>query len=165
MSDLCRKFLILFISLLFIFSLPIPAFATDGDTTEYRAEDDVADAVSERPENGEVLYSKHKRKPSSLRYENKTDYDCVVYLINSSGAEVLKFYVYSNSRATVAVPTGEFTIATIYGKTWKNEDELFGDNFEYYDEDMKFEITKDKSWALEFKEAGDWEPPERWDDF
>ena len=165
MSDLNRRFMVLFISLFFILSVSIPAFAAGRDTTEYWVEDDnEADAVSERPENGEVLYSKYKRKPSSLKYENKTDYDCVVYLINSSDEKVLKFYVYSNDRATIAVPTGVFTIATIYGKTWKNEDELFGDNFEYYDEDMKIEITKEKYWAIEFKEE-DWRPPERWDDF
>ena len=130
MTGFCRKTICLFIALLFIFTLSIPAFAVSGRTTVYRTKtgdhyhtgdcrflgkskikttldaavneyhltpcsicnppsfESEAEIAAEpvepdlnkttRPANGEVLYSKNKTRPSTLTFENNTNYDCLV---------------------------------------------------------------------------------------
>ena len=177
MTGFCRKTICLFIALLFIFTLSIPAFAVSGRTTVYRTKtgdhyhtgdcrflgkskikttlnaavneyhltpcsvcnppsfESEAEIEAEpvepdlskttRPANGEVLYSKNKTRPSTLTFENNTNYDCLVTLVNGSNTEVLQFYVRKNKDATVDIPTGKLFLQIAYGSTWKNPTELF----------------------------------------
>ena len=202
MSGFCRKTLCLFISLLFIFSLSIPAFAVSGKTTVYRTKTGThyhtADcrflgkskikttlnaAVNEynltpcsvcnppsfdeaeaeppeeapapstktaRPENGEILFSKYKTRPSTLTFENNTNYDCLVTLVNGSGTQVMQFYTRKNKDATVDIPTGNLTLQIAYGSTWKNNEELFGKNTQYENGDDVLDVGKDEEWTFTF---------------
>ena len=202
MTGFCRKTICLFIALLFIFSLSIPAFAVSGKTTVYRTKTGdhyhTADcrflgkskikttlnaAVNEyhltpcsvcnppsfeseaeieaepvepdlskttRPANGEVLYSKNKTRPSTLTFENNTNYDCLVTLVNGSNTEVLQFYVRKNKDATVDIPTGKLFLQIAYGSTWKNPTELFGKNTNYENGDGELDVGKDEEWTFTF---------------
>ena len=103
-----------------------------------------------RPDNGEVLYSKYKTKPSTLTFENGTNYDCLVTLKNKSDTEVLQFYVRKNKYATVDIPTGVLTIQIAYGYTWKNSEELFGKNTNYDSGDGELDVGKEEDWTFTF---------------
>ena len=203
MSGYCRKFLCLFIAMLFVFSLSVPAFAASGRTTVYRtktgehshlgdcrflgkskikttlsaavneygltpcsicnpptleSETDTADTsaaagtttTTGRPANGDVLYSKYKTKPSTLTFENNTNYDCLVSLKNTSDNEVLTFFVRKNKDATVDIPTGKFNLQIAYGSTWKNMEELFGKNTNYESGDGELDVGKEEDWTFTF---------------
>ena len=202
MSGFCKKGICLFIALLFIFSLSIPAFAASGKTTVYRTKTGehyhtsdcrflgkskikttLSAAVNEfhltpcsvcnppsleneaeqqvettpadstkttRPANGEVLYSKYKTKPSTLTFENNTNYDCLVTMVNASNTEVLQFYVRKNKDATVDIPTGKLYLQIAYGSTWKNGEELFGKNTNYDDGFEELDVAKDEEWTFTF---------------
>ena len=103
-----------------------------------------------RPDNGEVLYSKYKTKPSTLTFENGTNYDCLITLKNKSDTEVLQFYVRKNKDATVDIPTGVLTIQIAYGSTWKNSEELFGKNTNYDSGDGELDVGKEEDWTFTF---------------
>ncbi len=202
MTGFCRRTICLFIALLFIFSLSIPAFAVSGRTTVYRtktgdhyhtsdcrflgkskikttldaavneyhltpcsicnppsyeSEAEIAaepvepdPAKTTRPANGEVLYSKNKTRPSTLTFENNTNYDCLVTLVNGSNTEVLQFYVRKNKDATVDIPTGKLFLQIAYGSTWKNPTELFGKNTNYESGDGELDVGKDEDWTFTF---------------
>ncbi|MBQ6479929.1 MAG: hypothetical protein IJI45_02315 [Anaerolineaceae bacterium] len=202
MSGFCRKSLCLFIALLFIFSLSIPAFAASGKTAVYRTktgdryhtadcrflgkskikttlsaavnefhllpcsvcnppafedeetqttETTAADSTkTARPANGEVLYSKYKTKPSTLTFENNTNSDCLVTMVNASNTEVLQFYVRKNKDATVDIPTGKLYLNIAYGSTWKNAEELFGKNTAYENGDEELDVAKEEDWTFTF---------------
>ena len=174
MSGFCRKSLCLFLALVFIFALSVPAFAASGRTTVYRTKtgehyhtgdcrflgkskikstldaavnefhltpcsvcnppafeteaeeaaipttEEAAATKTTRPANGEVLFSKYKTRPSTLTFENGTNYDCLVTMTNKSGTDVLQFYVRKSKDATVDIPTGVLTLNIAYGSTWKN---------------------------------------------
>ena len=159
MSGFCRKSLCLFLALIFIFALSVPAFAASGRTTVYRTKtgehyhtgdcrflgkskikttldaavnefhltpcsvcnppafeteaeeaaiptsEEAAATKTTRPANGEVLFSKYKTRPSTLTFENGTNYDCLVTMTNKSGTDVLQFYVRKSKDATIDIPT------------------------------------------------------------
>ena len=200
MTGFCRKTICLFIAMLFIFSLSIPAFAVSGRTTVYRTKtgdhyhtsdcrflgkskikttldaavneyhltpcsicnppsfESEAEIAAEpvepdlnkttRPANGEVLYSKNKTRPSTLTFENNTNYDCLVTMVNGSNAEVLQFYVRKNKDATVDIPTGKLFLQIAYGSTWKNPTELFGKNTNYESGDGELDVGKGEDWTF-----------------
>ena len=202
MTGFCRKTICLFIAMLFIFSLSIPAFAVSGRTTVYRTKtgdhyhtsdcrflgkskikttldaavneyhltpcsicnppsfESEAEIAAEpvepdpnktaRPANGEVLYSKNKTRPSTLTFENNTNYDCLVTMVNGSNAEVLQFYVRKNKDATVDIPTGKLFLQIAYGSTWKNPTELFGKNTNYESGDGELDVGKGEDWTFTF---------------
>ena len=202
MTGFCRKTICLFIAMLFIFSLSIPAFAVSGRTTVYRTKtgdhyhtgdcrflgkskikttldaavneyhltpcsicnppsfESEAEIAAEpvepdlnkttRPANGEVLYSKNKTRPSTLTFENNTNYDCLVTMVNGSNTEVLQFYVRKNKDATVDIPTGKLFLQIAYGSTWKNPTELFGKNTNYESGDGELDVGKGEDWTFTF---------------
>ncbi len=202
MTGFCRKTICLFIALLFIFTLSIPAFAVSGRTTVYRTKtgdhyhtgdcrflgkskikttldaavneyhltpcsicnppsfESEAEIAAEpvepdlnkttRPANGEVLYSKNKTRPSTLTFENNTNYDCLVTMVNGSNTEVLQFYVRKNKDATVDIPTGKLFLQIAYGSTWKNPTELFGKNTNYESGDGELDVGKGEDWTFTF---------------
>ena len=202
MTGFCRKTICLFIAMLFIFSLSIPAFAVSGRTTVYRTKtgdhyhtsdcrflgkskikttldaavneyhltpcsicnppsfESEAEIAAEpvepdlnkttRPANGEVLYSKNKTRPSTLTFENNTNYDCLVTMVNGSNTEVLQFYVCKNKDATVDIPTGKLFLQIAYGSTWKNPTELFGKNTNYESGDGELDVGKGEDWTFTF---------------
>ena len=202
MSVFFRKTACLFLALLFVFSLSVPAFAVSGRTTVYRTKtgthyhtadcrflgkskvkttltaavnefhltpcsvcnppsfEEESDQSTEtaaadtarttRPDNGEVLYSKYKTKPSTLTFENNTSSDCLVTMMNASNTEVLQFYVRKNKDATVDIPTGKLTLQIAYGSTWKNAEELFGKNTSYENGDDVLDVAKDEEWTFTF---------------
>ena len=204
MTGFCRKTICLFIALLFIFTLSIPAFAVSGRTTVYRTKtgdhyhtsdcrflgkskikttldaavneyhltpcsicnppsfESEAEIAAEpvepdlnkttRPANGEVLYSKNKTRPSTLTFENNTNYDCLVTMVNGSNTEVLQFYVRKNKDATVDIPTGKLFLQIAYGSTWKNPTELFGKNTNYESGDGELDVGKGEDWTFTFGE-------------
>ena len=202
MTGFCRKTICLFIAMLFIFSLSIPAFAVSGRTTVYRTKtgdhyhtsdcrflgkskikttldaavneyhltpcsicnppsfESEAEIAAEpvepdlnkttRPANGEVLYSKNKTRPSTLTFENNTNYDCLVTMVNGSNTEVMQFYVRKNKDATVDIPTGKLFLQIAYGSTWKNPTELFGKNTNYESGDGELDVGKGEDWTFTF---------------
>ena len=202
MTGFCRKTICLFIAMLFIFSLSIPAFAVSGRTTVYRTKtgdhyhtsdcrflgkskikttldaavneyhltpcsicnppsfESEAEIAAEpvepdlnkttRPANGEVLYSKNKTRPSTLTFENNTNYDCLVTMVNGSNTEVLQFYVRKNKDATVDIPTGKLFLQIAYGSTWKDPTELFGKNTNYESGDGELDVGKGEDWTFTF---------------
>lgn len=204
MTGFCRKTICLFIALLFIFTLSIPAFAVSGRTTVYRTKtgdhyhtgdcrflgkskikttldaavneyhltpcsicnppsfESEAEIAAEpvepdlnkttRPANGEVLYSKNKTRPSTLTFENNTNYDCLVTMVNGSNTEVLQFYVRKNKDATVDIPTGKLFLQIAYGSTWKNPTELFGKNTNFESGDGELDVGKGEDWTFTFGE-------------
>ena len=204
MTGFCRKTICLFIALLFIFTLSIPAFAVSGRTTVYRTKtgdhyhtgdcrfrgkskikttldaavneyhltpcsicnppsfESEAEIAAEpvepdlnkttRPANGEVLYSKNKTRPSTLTFENNTNYDCLVTLVNGSNTEVLQFYVRKAKDATVDIPTGKLFLQIAYGSTWKNPTELFGKNTNFESGDGELDVGKGEDWTFTFGE-------------
>ena len=204
MKGFCRKSLCLFLVMIFVFALSVPAFAVSGRTTVYRTktgdryhlsdchflgkskikttldaavnefhltpcsvcnppsletEEEIAaqssaetTAKTTRPDNGEVLFSKYKTKPSTLTFENGTNYDCLVTLTNKSNTDVLQFYVRKNKDATVDIPTGMLTVNIAYGSTWKNNDELFGKNTKYEPGDEALDVAKGEDWTFTFGE-------------
>ena len=103
-----------------------------------------------RPENGEVLFSKYKTRPSTLTFENNTNYDCLVTMVNGSGTQVMQFYARKNKDATVDIPTGNLTLQIAYGSTWKNNEELFGKNTQYENGDDVLDVGKDEEWTFTF---------------
>ena len=107
-------------------------------------------ASSSRPANGEILYSKYKTKPSTLTFENNTNYDCLVTLENTSNTDVLDFYVRKNKDATVDIPSGVFNLKIAYGSTWKNTTELFGKNTGYDSGDGELDVGKGEDWTFTF---------------
>ena len=204
MTGFCRKTICLFIALLFIFTLSIPAFAVSGRTTVYRTKtgdhyhtgdcrflgkskikttldaavneyhltpcsicnppsfESEAEIAAEpvepdlnkttRPANGEVLYSKNKTRPSTLTFENNTNYDCLVTMVNSSNTEVLQFYVRKAKDATGDIPTGKLFLQIAYGSTWKNPTELFGKNTNFESGDGELDVGKGEDWTFTFGE-------------
>ena len=180
MTGFCRKTICLFIALLFIFTLSIPAFlgkskiktTLDAAVNEYHltpcsicnppsfeSEAEIAAEPVEpdlnkttRPANGEVLYSKNKTRPSTLTFENNTNYDCLVTLVNGSNTEVLQFYVRKAKDATVDIPTGKLFLQIAYGSTWKNPTELFGKNTNYESGDGELDVGKGEDWTFTFGE-------------
>ena len=205
MTGFCKKTICLFLTLLCLISLSVPALADSGKTIVYRTKTGecyhrdgcrylrskiqitLDEAVNKynlrpcsycnpptldsrsqspssapslsggsstssgRPDNGEVLYSKNKTKPSTLTFENNTEYDCLVSLVNKSDTEVLQFYVRKNKDATVDIPTGKFTIKIAYGSTWKNTEDLFGKNTAYAYSDGELDVVKGEAWTFTFK--------------
>lgn len=125
-----------------------PSFGDDADQPTETAPADSTKTT--RPANGEVLYSKYKTRPSTLTFENSTNYDCLVNLVNASGTEVMQFYVRKTKSATVDIPTGKLYLQIAYGSTWKNGDDLFGTNTQYDNVEEELDVAKEEDWTFTF---------------
>ena len=125
-----------------------PSFESEAEIAAEPVEPDLNKTT--RPANGEVLYSKNKTRPSTLTFENNTNYDCLVTMVNGSNTEVLQFYVRKNKDATVDIPTGKLFLQIAYGSTWKNPTELFGKNTNYESGDGELDVGKDEDWTFTF---------------
>ena len=128
-----------------------PSFETEAEEAAIpTTEEEAATTKTTRPANGEVLFSKYKTRPSTLTFENGTNYDCLVTMTNKSGTDVLQFFVRKNKDATVDIPTGDLTLNIAYGSTWKNGEELFGKNTQYDSSEEALDVGKGEDWSFTF---------------
>ena len=110
--------------------------AREEASTEY-----VISMVSDQngPESGTVLYRKYKTNPALFHIVNKTNADtcirCCDGLLNRA---VIQFYVRAQEEATIEVPVGYFELHLAMGKTWRNQEELFGEETVFFSDSSKY---------------------------
>ena len=85
------------------------------------------------PESGTVFYRKYKTNPALLHIINKTGADtcirCADGLLNRA---VLQFYLRAQEETTIEVPVGYFELHFAFGKSWVNQEELFGEKTMFF---------------------------------
>ena len=165
MTGFCRKTICLFIAMLFIFSLSIPAFAVSGRTTVYRTKTGDHYHTSDCRFLGkskikttlDAAVNEYHLTPCSIcnppSFESEAEIaaEPVEPDLNKTTRPANGEVLYSkNKDATVDIPTGKLFLQIAYGSTWKNPTELFGKNTNYESGDGELDVGKGEDWTFTF---------------
>ena len=112
-----------------------------------------ADAcVLATPNNGELYHNAdYNFSQTELTVFNSNVNDSFLKLYAANGDLVCSFYIAAGKKATVRVPAGTYTLNQAYGTRWFGQEDMFGDEGEYYRQLFgdSYEFTMDSDYIYE----------------